>query len=543
MAITKLRLQQIQDEVADFGAANLANHNAAPDTLHDIMKNLTRNLKRRFGTEGVNGIENYYGQEAAHGTLAHYASGEAVDLLIKHEAAAQKIAMESAGAISADAAGLIGLTSTGGNVEADANKSFTAVAGEKVELSAGTELTASADTHMLISVGGDQAVSVTGNISEAAVEFLGDYTGKFEIFGDAASAIMTSVGNINIEAEAASVILSASATLDGNATDIDLDASDSASIVAGGTGEFKADGLLLSSSLGANLEAHAVIVVKAGSIVDMDAEALDADFLQAMNMTSNASSKFEVLGATSDFNLEAGQDLSAIAGRDIQMAATADLSASAAGIWVEATAGGLQLSGAAWIAASDSTLEATSSDEMLLKSTASFIDISAEGSFLRFDDSYRAAATLDAYYADGIKLAENASDWEDWQAAFGNKPLLKAISEAAAGSEYSARFVGVVTAAVAADTEALSSASISFTKYTAGATAAYTAGAHTVADYTAAEMDYAVEVYVNGQRLAQTTDFEVMDGSGVAFADAGTSMDVQIKFALEVDDRVEVVIK
>ena len=62
MAITKLRLQQIQDEVLDFGDsatsyAELGSFEAAPETLHDIMRNLVENLNHRFGQVDM---RNYY---------------------------------------------------------------------------------------------------------------------------------------------------------------------------------------------------------------------------------------------------------------------------------------------------------------------------------------------------------------------------------------------------------------------------------------------------------------------------------------------------
>jgi len=548
MAITKLRLQQIQDEVSDFAAAELANHNASPETLHDTMKNLTRNLKRRFGTEGAGQIENYYGQEAAHGTLAHYASGEAVDLLIKHEAAAQKIMIDAAGAIEESAGSSFKAEALAGDMDLDASADVLVDAGAEIKLAAVSHITASAGGDMDLVVAGAQSVAVTGAIVETGASMDADYTGAYSVYAGAASDIKTSTGALTLEAESGNLVATAFATMDLNSVDFDVDASGTASIIAVSTGEYKAAGLELSSSVNTEIKANGNINNSAGAVFAVNAESYDGNIIKGLAIDTGEAAAITV--ATGNLSLvTSADDISANSAGSMFLQAASVLSASAEGIEIEANAGALQLKGAFVLADSDSQIEATAADEMLLKSTSGFIDLSAEGSFLRFDDSFRALNTTGefasgGYYEDGIKLADNQQDWLDWEAAFGNKPLLKAIAEAASGNSSSARFVGTVNAAFAGG-EVLKSSNVDYMKLTAGAASDLTgaSASHTVADYTAAEMDYSVEVYVNGQRLAQTEDFEVTDGSTAAFTDGGTTMDVNIKFALEADDVIEVIVK
>ena len=98
MAITKLRLQQIQDEAADFANAS---YETAPETLQDIMKNLAHNLGQRFGTADVSD-KNYWKEEATAGVLA--SRNDAAELLIK-QAGAANIKIEGAQQIQALATG------------------------------------------------------------------------------------------------------------------------------------------------------------------------------------------------------------------------------------------------------------------------------------------------------------------------------------------------------------------------------------------------------------------------------------------------------
>jgi hypothetical protein len=437
MAITKLRLQQIQDEVTDFavGTAAFADANdVSTGTLHAVMNNLAHAMERRFGIKQDAGadIGNMLNSEHAEGVLAHHNS--AAELLIKQEGLAD------------------------------------------IRVEGGKEIKVSANDHL-------SASSAIGDVAIASLSKNIDMYAKEIIRGTA---------------------------------DLDVEL-----FAIAGAGKFHADQSMEVKSLSSS------VLVEAGAGARMEAKGGELRLSSSSEIWSEATTAINLSSATGYYNASFGGN----ADWTIGGAATMDVEGK---LFLD-TADEMELLAVANLSAS-----------------AARIALEAGTAEIRFDDGFNTDPALDAYYSDGINLADSAGDWVAFQDAFGNKSLLKAISEAAAGSEGAARFVGTVTTAISSGTELIQNAGVTYVKYTPSSKSAAAAGSAphalatapaTASTYSVEELDFAVDVYVNGQRLKQTEDFSITDGSNAAFADTGLNMDVKLTFALEADDVVEIVVK
>lgn len=501
MAITKLRLQQIQDEVADFAKTAIpASHAADPETLHGMLQNLQKTIEMRFGADAIHADGIY--KNADIGKVVEFGSGVTADATIKH-------------------------LGTG-----------------KLVLSGAAEMELTADGSQKIAAA-SQDIDVVGGIVENAGSLTAEY--------GAASSISTSAGDLD---------LLAAGVMDVDGAGVEIDSSVAAHVKAAG------GNLQLSSSAQASVEGATLLLDSEGAATfDIEgaltetAASKDADYVGAMSFTAGATSEFVATAGDVLVKSDAG-DFIGNAGAKMMLNASNELSASAEGMELLANGGPFQASGAFMGLTSDSQMELTASADFSLDAglididtdgvahilaggifdiAGSELELSASGTHIRFDDGYRADAGLVAYYNDGIKLADSDADWTSFQDAFGEKSILKAISEAAAGSATAVRAVFKLSAnatldPVTNDVKIFERYGSLATTYGPGsswtsANEAYPVGT----EYTADELDFAVEVYVNGQRLAQSEDFTIDLNSG--------DMDVSIKFALEQDDVVEVVIK
>lgn len=500
MAITKLRLQQIQDEVADFAKTAIpASHAADPETLHGMLQNLQKTIEMRFGADAIHADGIY--KNADIGKVVEFGSGVTADATIKH-------------------------LGTG-----------------KLVLSGAAEMELTADGSQKIAAA-SQDIDVVGGIVENAGSLTAEY--------GAASSISTSAGDLD---------LLAAGVMDVDGAGVEIDSSVAAHVKAAG------GNLQLSSSAQASVEGATLLLDSEGAAsfdikgaLTEAAASKDADYVGAMSFNAGATSEF--VTTAGDIDIDAAGELDLDAGAKMMLTAVNELSASAVGMELLATTGAFQASGDFMGLTSVSQMELTASSDFTLDAglididtdgvahilaggafdiAGSELELSASGTHIRFDDGYRADAGLVAYYNDGIKLADSDADWTSFQDAFGEKSILKAISEAAAGSATAVRAVFKLSAnatldAVTNDVKIFERYGSLATTYGPGsswtsANEAYPVGT----EYTADELDFAVEVYVNGQRLAQSEDFTIDLNSG--------DMDVSIKFALEQDDVVEVVIK
>ena len=529
MAITKLRLQQIQDEVADFAKANIpANHTADPETLHGMLQNLQKTVEMRFGADAIAAGGIY--AAATQGQIAEFGAGVANDASIKHLGSG-KLILDAAANLDVVSAAELKLDSATLNQD---------VSGD-ADILVGGAMALGAES---------QAITVTNAIVEGAGSFAGTY--------GAASSLETSAGNLS---------LTAFAVLDQEGAGVEIDSS-----VAG---YFKAAGgnLELSSSAEASLKGQN-LVIDAHAAITETAASKDADYVGAMSFSAGATSEFIATAGDMNVKSEAG-DFVGHAGAKMLLTADAALSASAIGMELKGNTGYMQISSdginvasgadidmaaankteaytANWtVDAVDFDLDASGEAHLIsvdaLLAKGSELELKASTTHIRFEDGYRAGATLDAYYANGVKLADQSSDWESYQAAFGNKSLLKAIAESAAGSATAARFIGVVGASeVAASAQCMKSANVVWSKSSGStASAAYASASYVVgSEFTASELDFSTEVYVNGQKLVQTADFRITDGAVTPadYAGAGT-MDIEFTFKLEENDVVEIIIK
>jgi hypothetical protein len=499
MAITKLRLQQIQDEVADFAKASIpANHAADPETLHGMLQNLQKTIEMRFGADAIHADGIY--KNADIGKIAEFGSGVTADASIKHL---------GTGKLILSGAGSMDLTADGAQTIAAAS----------------------------------QDIDVVGAIAENA--------GSLTAVYGAASSISTSAGDLD---------LLAAGVMDVDGAGVEIDSSVAAHVKAAG------GALVLSSSAQASVEGATLLLDSEGAATfDIEgaltetAASLSAVYVGAMNLEAGAASELKTTAG--DLRIDAFAGLSG-SGENVWLSASAAME-NKAGYYSVLSASDIEmtavnkteaLSGAWTVDAVSFDADFTAASHLIaagagatMEVAGASLELSASADFIRLDDAFRADASLPAYYDNGIKLADSASDWTSFEAAFGNKSILKAISEAAAGSATAARFIGVVGAnGVSLGDQCMKSTDVTWTKGTASAVqASYTSASYAVgSEYTAAELDFACEVYVNGQKLVQTADFRITDGAATPgdYNGAGT-MDIEFTFDLEEADVVEVIIK
>jgi len=448
MAITKLRLQQIQDEVADFAKSEIVeSHVADPETLHGLLHNLQKTFEMRFGADAIHSDGIY--KNADLGKVAHFGAAQDADLLIKHENESRNIEIQSAqhANVSADKDVVLAATE---NIQLDATLSLSASANTSAWLEAGTTMTLLAQGAMTIDANDSLVIDVEGAVDFDGDSLDADFVGAASIVAGAASELKVT-GNLE---------LSSSAEMDVNANSLDLDTSAGASIVAGTSMELSASGAM-----------------------DVSAGVFTGTFNGGFSIAGSAAS-------------------------DIIVAEVLDIAGTS-------------------------------------------LELSASSTHIQFDDAYNTFTS--GYYAGGVKLAEEG-DWASYEAAVGEKSILKAIAEAAGGSANSGRYVADAAAQDIDGENTTAQQLIAGQSFSAVGTAAQTLGTLD-GNYTANELAAKVEVYVNGMRLRggafvgdmsanpPAYDYCLTNGTaGSAFADAGTTFDIKLAFALEEDDVVEIVV-
>ena len=536
MAITKIRLEQVQDEIGKFGKAAIpANYNTSEaEDLKGLLNQLQKTFQDRFGADAI-ANEGIYASSLK-GQIAEFSEGQAASATIKNLGGS--LALLSSGNTTVDAA--------------------------------------------------DITITASGAVSESGASFTGDYTGAVSIDADAASHFKASAGDVTIESEAANLVLSANSAVDMNGASLDADFSGAASIVAGANSEFKVTGQLNMSASGEmwiqgdslNVDSHGAASIVAGA----DSEFKVTGSLHnsaSLDMTASVGRNYKV-AAAADINMTAASGMLQVQSQQNAMiqsfAGTMQIIGSGE-TRVQSNMGELILSGnldatlkshtakVMLSASSDVELKAQTGDVKIdgkdlienltgawmldaatfdvdfsgaghiiavgaMDLAAASLELSASVDFIRFDDAYKGPASL-AGYTDGIKLAAASQDWTDFENAFGEVSLLKAITLAAAGgTPDAADYVLYINDTLAADA-ALSTATVtgSSVKYTdSAATSPYSPAAIDVATYSEEEAVRNVRIYVNGQRLVPGSDYSINYSS--------ETVDPKIQFALEAGDVV-----
>lgn len=197
-------------------------------------------------------------------------------------------------------------------------------------------------------------------------------------------------------------------------------------------------------------------------------------------------------GGTTAFNINAAVDTYTNSAVDVDFTNGGSFDTGAAGttINIGTTANQIDSGGALSIVSTGADLSLAAGDE------------------LNLTDSYRAGSTWSL--TDGISLADSSAEWDAFEVAYGEVSLLSAITTAknAAGTASATKTVGVLTAAVAADTNVSNNAG--------NLDAA-------LSDYSSVTFLTDVDIYLNGVLLRNgadaTANHDVYPGSNPNFGE------------------------
>jgi len=119
------------------------------------------------------------------------------------------------------------------------------------------------------------------------------------------------------------------------------------------------------------------------------------------------------------------------------------------------------------------------------KDASNNLVVESSAAEILFDDANRAAATLSGY-ANGIKLSDAAAEWEAFEAVFGTKSIIAAVTAAGGGAAARADEVKTVNASTAFGVTGMDLTAIP-----------------------AGQRGYRVQVYVNGMLQKPTADYAI----------------------------------
>lgn len=208
MAIkSRIRLNQIQDEVGDLAVGQGGNSNGygSEANLQDVLLNLSDMIERRFGADSLDGTSaladkygNLFNEQADLGGAIVYAFGRQDDLVIRNNGggaididAAAEVEIDAGGALSMEAAAASDLTITDGG------------------LTISSTATADAQDMVISQIGDFDAsilVSSAGTGSDAIS--LAASAGGVTVVGATASSFTATAGDLTLAASTDSVMIS-----------------------------------------------------------------------------------------------------------------------------------------------------------------------------------------------------------------------------------------------------------------------------------------------------------------------------------------------
>ena len=611
MAIkSRLRLNQIQDEVADLAVGGTHVNSTTTDAanLQHVLLNLSNYLERRFGIDKLSGAQgaaqkysNLFAEEQDEGGAIVYATDRAADLVIRHNASGQAIDIDAAGTIDMDSVGVLNAASaaagdsagdtgqiannavyiqaSAGGIGLDSSSDMNLLAGSDFFLDAtdsinletsggsivaGSELAdeqsitfgesgsvlfqlsksaSGADEKIKMSSQGSGTAAAVASHSDAAIAITS--AGGFSVSAAENYAAFAS-GDMHVESSAGDIFVGETAASTkkiqlGESTIAELGHVQltRAATAANSTINVSSQGKALLKSIAntstvdpstpgsAALAVHAV----AGGV------GIESEMADGMAIVLNASQG----GIQAYSNIATSWDLADSA--DGNEEASLYLEASGA-VYLASTASdaenGSMLFKAGGAATTAGTVEALNasygSDEL-----ATVIDELASATqpdLMCFDDANRSGWS----FKDGIPLSLHSGDWTDFEDAFGEVSLLRALVLSGAGaSDAFYHEIEIATAVSSGDDVYSGTLADDLANTNNGdiiisdneeliVTAVPTISSST----DLAELKDRVEVYVNGQRMALRGDCDVT-------IDAGNSaFELAFDFDLEIGDVIVV---
>jgi len=540
MAIkSRLRLNQINDEVEDFAVASVSFSDAssASADFHQVMQNIAVMIEKRFGLEQSAGTQaNVFNTAHDLGRVAHFGSGVAADLIIRHEAANNGIDIDSAENIEIDAAASL-------SMNAGAASDLTVDAGGLAILSTGD---AASFTVASDSDSEDLTIAQTGAVDAGVlVQAAGTGTDAIKLHTTAGGMYFhqaKSDKDLHIQSDGTA---STALNVD-SAGGFDLDAAGLVSLETS-AGSFQVGTLMAASNsiaIGAAAQ-NEILMTRGASASDntfkissqgtaaYDAQnstdasmqmesaggialvAADTSLVSMIFSSSGGLQAYAQGTAAQNWNLESSEISNN--GQDAQMylESAADLwmgsssNTGGTGNFVLQSAGGARTS--AEIAAASTAAEAAlagsgktyGSDSLQDVIDMMYADVGAAGTdtidCLWLNDANRSGWSVNS----GIPLSLVQEDWSEFEAAYGEVSLLRGIIKAGVGASdkfYHEIEVGAGGVTSASD---IYGATVTILDETGGAVA----GAPAIDSTTSlAELQDRIEVYVNGQRMALNGD-------------------------------------
>ena len=492
MAIkSRLRLNQINDEVEDFAVASVsfADASSASADFHQVMMNIAQMIENRFGLEQTAGTQaNVFNVAHDLGRVAHFGSGVAADLIIRHEAANNGIDIDSAENIEIDAAAAL-------SMNAGAASDLTVTAGGLTILSTGD---AASFTVASDAAGEDLTIELTGS-NDASVLIKSAGTGADAI------SLESSAGGIKVGST-----LAASQSIDiGESAQNRL-------LMTRGAGAAQNTVKLLSlgtsvydpgnTDAAVQLESGGSIALVSSNTSTMSAVVASSGGFQAYAQGSGAQN-----WALSTTAIAAGQEAMMFleSSSDIWMGSSS--STGGEGNMVMEAGGGARTSAElatlvtnaeAALAGSGRTYGVSSLQDVI---DMVYADVGTAGTdtvdCLWLNDANRSGWSVNS----GIPLSFVQEDWTEFESAYGEVSLLRGIIKAGVGASDKFYFEATVADPILeADGNIFTTMSdVSVVDETGAAVnAAPTIDATT----SLAELQDRIEVYVNGQRMALNGD-------------------------------------
>ena len=613
MAIkSRIRLNQVQDEVGDLAVAGGGQH-GAEQNLQDVLLNLSDYLERRFGIDKLSGSQasadkygNLFSEQADEGGAIVYATDRSADLVIRHNNSSQAIDVDSAGTIDMDSVGVFNAASAAAG---DSEGAIADVADNAVYIQASAGgIGLDSGTDMNLVAGSDFFLDAVDNI--AVESSAGSITVGSEL-ADEQSIVLGEQGSVMVE-------MNKSATSDNE----QLILSSAGTGTAAAQADYQDASLAMNASGG--IAMNATLNFGAFSAGDMHLESSAGDHFFGATV---ASTKKIQLGETTETNLghvkltraatasnstidvssQGKATLKSIANTSVVDPntpgdAALSIHAVAGGIGIEsemsdnmaivlnATDGGVQAyanstqswslldadsgseeasmyleaSGALHIGSSSTTAtqgsfvlkaggaattEATVSALTATYGSSDLADVIDElagadqPDLICFDDANRDGWS----FKDGIPLSLHSGDWTDFEDAFGEVSLLRAMVLSGAGAADSFYHeIEIADATNLGDTnggadiyaETLAD-NLTIANITNGGTVVISDDTEALvssvpqmsASTSLAELKERIQVFCNGQRLALRGDFDV-----AISANATREIELSMNFALETGD-------